>query len=116
MVGRLEPAPKGKDMSDTNNQNQNENYPAWMNEWNAKASEIDDQIIDFFKDLPEHTSEAWDSATERLQAWWDKQTIDDKAREEFAELKANTAKLTEKIQTRVKELVDEGRLKLARKE
>jgi hypothetical protein len=95
--------------------NQNENYPAWMNAWNARAAEIDDEIIEFFKDLPENTSEAWENVTQKLHAWWDKQTIDDKARAEFAEFKADAKAFKAKLDERVKHLIQEGRLKLAEK-
>lgn len=90
-------------------------YPAWMNAWNAKAAEIDEEIIDFFRDLPENTSEALENVSEKISAWWDKQTIDDKARAEFAEFKADAKALKEKVGKRVAQLVEEGRLKLAQK-
>lgn len=96
--------------------NQDSNYPAWMNAWNEKASEIDDQIIDFFKDLPEHTSEAWEQATEKLHAWWEKQTLDDVAKAEYAKVKADAKLFKAKLENRVEHLIQEGRIAKAKKE
>lgn len=93
---------------------QDERYPEWMKAWNAKAAEIDEQIISYFTENTEQTSEAVDNIGMQLQGWWDKQTLDDVTRAEYLNAKSDAKLFTAKVENRITHLVQDGKIKWAK--
>jgi hypothetical protein len=91
---------------------QDNHHPAWINAWNAKAAEIDEQIISHFHDAAEHTTESLDGLVHNLHQWWERQHMDAEARADYERVRANADILKERLDERMKHLIAEGRLAL----
>lgn len=87
-------------------------YPEWMKAWNARAAEIDQQIIDYFEENAEQTSEALVRIGDKLAAWWDAQHLGAEARAEFEKAKADAKLFRATVENRITHLIEDGKIRL----
>jgi hypothetical protein len=85
---------------------QDDRYPEWLKAWNAKAAEIDQQIINFFSGRKEYNAGALDEATSHVQKWWDTQPLEPAARSEYEQYKNDTGMFRSRVENRIKRLND----------
>jgi hypothetical protein len=89
---------------------QDDRYPEWLKAWNAKAAEIDQQIINFFSGRKEYNAGALDEATTYVRNWWDTQELSPAARTEYEDYKTDSARFRQRIQDRINRLNEKGKL------
>jgi len=93
---------------------QDDRYPEWMKAWNARAAEMDQQIIDYFQDTTNQTGEALDNITYQLQDWWDTQKLDPTAKAEYEKAKSDAKLFKAKVENRLVHLVQDGKIAWAK--
>ena len=79
--------------------------------WKARMQEIDGYITQFMHEADELSSEMIDDLTENVGEWWEKQPMSDKARAEWAKMKADGKVLRARVEQRLTHLVEDGKLK-----
>lgn len=89
---------------------QDSRYPEWMKAWNARAAEIDQQIIDFFSDKTEQSIETLDELTNNISRWVEKQHMDEAAKAEFAKVKLDAKLFQAQVENRIGHLIQDGKL------
>jgi hypothetical protein len=94
---------------------QDDRYPEWMKAWNAKAAEIDEQLISYAQGTTEQTAEAMDAIGVKLHGWWDRQQLDAVTRGEYEKVKADAALYKAQVENRVAHLVQDGKISWAKK-
>jgi hypothetical protein len=93
---------------------QDDRYPEWMKAWNAKAAEIDAEIIDYCRDTTDQTAEAMDEIADKLLNWWDRQQLDPIAHAEYEKARADAKLFRAKVENRVTHLVQDGKIAWAK--
>lgn len=89
---------------------QDPRYPEWMKAWNARAVEIDQQIIDYYLVTKVHAAEALEEMGRRLHLWWERQHMDAAARRQYENMRADDEAFQEQLNKRVQALILEGRI------
>jgi hypothetical protein len=89
---------------------QDDRYPEWLKAWNAKATEIDQQIINFFTGRKEYNAGALDEATTHVRDWWDRQELDPATRAEYEQYKSDTGQFRSRVEDRINRLNKSGKL------
>jgi len=94
---------------------QDDRYPEWMKAWNARAAEIDAQIIDYCENATEQSAGAINEVYDKLLAWWDRQHLDDITRAEWEKVKADARLYRAKVDNRVQHLIQDGKIAWAKR-
>jgi hypothetical protein len=89
---------------------QDSRYPEWMKAWNARAAEIDQEIIDYFQGTVDQTGDAVEEITYRVQDWWDRQKLDPTAKAEYEKAKSDAKLFQAKVENRMVHLVQDGKI------
>ena len=89
---------------------QDDRYPEWLKAWNAKAAEIDQQIINFFSGKKEYNAGSVDEATTHLRDWWDNQPLEPAVRSEYVRARADDDRFRQRVQDRITRLEADGKL------
>lgn len=90
---------------------QDSRYPEWIKAWNAKAAEIDKQIINFFtgkKDY-EYTPTSAHELDTHVGHWWDEQGLDANTRSQYEKARSDEF-FSQRVADRVRRLEEEGKL------
>lgn len=88
---------------------QDSRYPEWLKAWNAKAAEIDEQIINFFSGGKDRTDvQNSNGVNTHLASWWDKQDLDSTTRSQY-EAARKDEYFNTRVQNRVRDLEKEGK-------
>lgn len=97
---------------------QDSRYPEWMKAWNAKAAEVDQQIINFFQENTAQAGAAFEEfgnlLQDSVQAWWDKQHMDDITRAEYEKAKADAKLFRAQLENRIEHLIQNGKITAAK--
>lgn len=104
-------------MTDTTNRP--ENGEDWQETWNRNVSQIDDKLIDLYKEASERAGDMSEQARLKIQEMLDKTDMDEKARANWDKAKADSKLLGAKIENRVQHLIADGKIawaKLTKKE
>lgn len=94
---------------------QDNRYPEWLKAWNAKVTEIDQQIIDFFQGKPVRTPEQLSELNTHMQGWWDRQDLDAITKAQYQEVLRDQA-FRKQVEARVKFLEAERKFEVAKKQ
>jgi hypothetical protein len=89
-------------------------YPSWTRSWEDKLPEIDSQLVDIYYDKPEQTAQALDEAKQTIQYWFDNQNLEPQTRTEWEKLKLDGELFREQVQSRITQLIQDGKLRLSR--
>jgi len=89
-------------------------YPSWTRLWQDKLPEIDSQLVDIYQDQTEQSNQALDEAKQTIQYWFDNQNLDSQTRAEWEKLKLDGNLFREQVQSRITQLIQDGKLRLSR--
>lgn len=82
----------------------------WTETWNRHVSEIDDKLVDLFKEAGERAGEMSEEASAKIQHWLDQTEMDEKARAAWDKAKADGKLLGAKVEHRIQHLISDGRI------
>jgi hypothetical protein len=91
-----------------------DSYDNWLAAWNERVEEIDTNIVSWWNESWQTTSESLDELNDKLAAWWDKQTLPEQASAEWKKARADRMVMQARIEQRVTHLVEDGKVKLAK--
>jgi hypothetical protein len=93
---------------------QDTRYPRWAEAWNDRIAEIDALILDCYNS-PEYQAAQGDSdrqcrlVEERIRDWFDRRPLNTAARTEWEKVKADATYFKDRVNSRIRQLMDEGR-------
>jgi hypothetical protein len=99
-------------MSDSTNQPNTEQD--WQETWNRNVSQIDDKLVELYRNASEKAADMTDQAKAKIQEMLDKTDMDEKARANWDKAKADGKLLGAKIENRVQHLVADGKIAWAK--
>ena len=86
----------------------------WHEVWEKNLSQIDDKLIEFYKNASEKAGDLAEHAKAKVVAMLDKTDMDERARASWDKAKADSKLLGAKIENRVQHLVADGRITWAK--
>lgn len=89
-------------------------YPRWNRTWQEKLSEVDDRIVDYFRDAGEWTENTAADLKDRISSWFDKQNLEPETRAEWEKAKSDAKLFAAQVDNRVTHLVQDGKIKVNR--
>ena len=96
------------------NYNLERDYPRWNRTWTEKLSDVDNQLVDFFRNVGDNTEDAFEGATRKISNWFDSLDLDRDTRSEWEKIRADQKLMRAQIENRVTHLVEDGKIKIAR--
>ena len=91
-----------------------EQYPRWNRTWQEKLSEVDDRIVDFFREAGEWTEDTAQDVKQHISSWFDKQNLEPETRAEWEKAKSDAKLFGAQVENRITHLVQDGKIKLHR--
>jgi len=91
----------------------------WQETWNKNVSQIDDKLIELYKNASDKASDIAENAKAKVQEMLDKTDMDEKARANWDKAKADSKLFGAQVENRVQHLIADGKIawaKLTKKE
>ena len=85
----------------------------WQETWKQKLGEVDDNIVEFFKNAGETGHDLGEKAKARVQEMLDKTDMDEKARANWEKAKSDGKLFGAQVENRITHLVENGKIKWA---
>ncbi len=86
----------------------------WQETWKKNLSQVDDKLIEFFKDAGEKAGDISEQAKAKIQEMLDKTDMDEKARANWDKAKADSKLIGAKIENRIEHLIADGKITWAK--
>lgn len=86
----------------------------WQETWKKNLSQVDDNLIEFFKDAGEKAGDLAEQAKAKIQELLDKTDMDEKARANWDKAKADGKLLSAKVENRIAHLIADGKITWAK--
>lgn len=102
------------DTRDSQFNNPDNQYPQWERSWTENLSEVDDQIVDWFRTAREKTAAGMSELGDRIKYLFDKKEFDPVTRGEYEKVKGDGKLWAAKVENRVNHLVQDGKIAWAR--
>lgn len=88
--------------------------PGWQEVWKKNLSQIDDKLVELYKDAGEAAGDVTERIKESVQHMLDKTDMDEKARANWEKAKADSKLLGAQIENRVAHLIADGKISWAK--
>jgi DNA-binding TFAR19-related protein (PDSD5 family) len=86
----------------------------WHETWTKNLSQVDDKLIELYKEASEKAEDAAEHAKAKVQEMLDKTDMDEKARANWEKAKVEGKELGAKIESRVAQLIADGKIALSK--
>jgi hypothetical protein len=86
----------------------------WQETWKKNLSQVDDKLIELFKDAGEKAGDLTEHAKAKVHEMLDKIDMDEKARANWDKAKADSKLIGAKIENRIAHLVADGKITWAK--
>lgn len=86
----------------------------WQETWKHNLSQVDDKLIEFYKDASEKAGDLAEDAKAKIHELLDKTDMDEKARANWDKAKADSKLLGAQIENRVQHLIADGKITWAK--
>jgi hypothetical protein len=85
-------------------------HPKWEKVWLEKLSKVDDVIIEFFHETGDKVGDAFTEVKKRVRSMFEHHEVDSATRAEFEKVKSDTKLFDAKVETRIADLHQEGKI------